>query len=222
MVMLVLLCGGWMQDVSNYGARLHVAGPTVNIAIAIADDVLPPGGMAAVRRGLEAWSHPQCTSLRFEVTPSAEHEVRWVKEGWAHGVDDAAHTVRQLDERKGLIQRGVIELNGNKRLSALRPTPTDAVDLEGLVMHEAGHLLGLAHAPLSETSVMRPRLKTGMLSERTLDDDDKKAVCALHPRMSDTSTNPLENGRMFTGMGMVIVFAGAVVAWAWWRWKRAR
>jgi hypothetical protein len=56
----------------------------------------------------------------------------------------------------------------------------DLVDIQNVVTHEAGHVLGLGHS-VDPDSVMRYQAETGDLSKRTLAPDDREAICAVYP-----------------------------------------
>jgi len=56
----------------------------------------------------------------------------------------------------------------------------DAYDLESIIMHEVGHVLGLAHSG-DARATMRPRYDTGDTSIRNLTADDVCGICAAAP-----------------------------------------
>jgi len=78
-------------------------------------------------------------------------------------------------------------------LSVGDPVPSTAVDLDSLLTHEAGHLLGLAHNTMDKTATMFPGYSEGTDSLRTLAADDIDGICALYPptrQVSSTSCEP--------------------------------
>ena len=81
--------------------------------------------------------------------------------------------------------------------------PADGTDLEAILTHNAGHVLGLAHSDVP-TSVMFPTYEPGSIAQRTLDPDDIEAICTIYPsreqRLSatglvatSTCSSPLED-----------------------------
>jgi len=71
--------------------------------------------------------------------------------------------------------------------------PDDGIDLEAVLTHDAGHILGLAHSAVP-TSVMFPTYTPGSITARTLDADDIEAICTIYPtagqRLSATGLVP--------------------------------
>jgi hypothetical protein len=102
--------------------------------------------------------------------------------------DDSAH-IREADIQ---IDPGVIAAGYNLQL---------------LVEHEAGHLLGLDHSPVL-SSVMYPYVGKGGMS--TLDSDDKVAIANLYPKGDPTIAGATLKGRVSGDEGAI--FAAQVVA----------
>lgn len=65
----------------------------------------------------------------------------------------------------------------------------DGYDLESIITHEAGHVLGLAHSQDPE-AVMRPTYDTGDTSMRTLTADDQCGLCAAAPPGREAPCDP--------------------------------
>ncbi len=61
-----------------------------------------------------------------------------------------------------------------------------AVDVQNVVTHEAGHVLGLAHSS-DPTATMYAQAPLGETSKRTLAQDDVNGVCAIYPAGQPTS-----------------------------------
>jgi hypothetical protein len=53
------------------------------------------------------------------------------------------------------------------------------IDLQNTITHEAGHLLGLGHSPVSGSTMEASTQSNPETSKRTLEDDDKAGYCAL-------------------------------------------
>lgn len=60
-----------------------------------------------------------------------------------------------------------------------------AMDLQNVVTHEAGHVLGLGHS-LDPTATMFAQAPAGETSKRTLAADDVSGLCAIYPAAAPT------------------------------------
>lgn len=97
-----------------------------------------------------------------------------------------AQSVLTFDSETGEIFDVDIELNSNFTFAVLpsgQNDPNDPrVDLEAVLTHEAGHLLGLDHENrFGEAVVMFFSDTTGNTTHRTLTSDDRNGVRAIYP-----------------------------------------
>ncbi|MGC4117830.1 MAG: matrixin family metalloprotease [Myxococcales bacterium] len=111
---------------------------------------------------------------------------------WDHEPETIAITTTSFDNDTGEILDADIELNGagfvfttvdSPQCSGpARPGANDCVstDIQNTVTHEAGHFLGLDHAP-DRSSTMFASEAEGETLKRTLSDDDVQGVCAIYP-----------------------------------------
>ncbi len=88
----------------------------------------------------------------------------------------------------GLITDVDIVFNGRDHQFSIEEnnTPEDFVDLQGVMTHEIGHLLGLDHSPLVGEPVDRPTMypyntASAPREERSLEPDDLAGITALYP-----------------------------------------
>jgi hypothetical protein len=72
-----------------------------------------------------------------------------------------------------------LEVSPSAKWSFSDVPPADGVDLETVLLHEVGHMLGLAHSA-ETTSAMYPTYQPGTV-HRTLDDDDMAGICEIYP-----------------------------------------
>ena len=106
--------------------------------------------------------------------------------GVASTARELALTTLSLDPANGKIESGALELNTHDYhffitdhgLDSGEAGSYDAYDLEFVLTHELGHVLGLAHSTI-EGAVMSPQTRPG-LRDPTLTDDDRAAVCAIY------------------------------------------
>lgn len=116
-------------------------------------------------------------------------------DAWPHASSDIALTTVTFDEATGELVDADMEVNSaGQVLSLATPTPADAYDLVGVLTHEAGHFLGLAHSDVAEAT-MRPAYAPGIDELRSLASDDTAAICAAYPPTgdapSDAECNPI-------------------------------
>ncbi len=97
----------------------------------------------------------------------------------AVGADAIAITTTQFSPTTGEIYDSDVEINSRDVLFSL-DEPDDRIDLRSVVLHEAGHFLGLAHASIPSAS-MTPTLDSGDASRRNLHADDIQGICAVYP-----------------------------------------
>jgi hypothetical protein len=107
----------------------------------------------------------------------------------AVGEDAIAITTTQFSPSTGEIYDSDVELNsmGNQFTLGLDNV---VIDLPSVVLHEAGHFLGLAHAAGTPAAVMSPTLDRGDASRRNLDADDIAGICSIYTKPFNPSCDP--------------------------------
>ena len=172
----------------------------------------------AARRAFDRWNAVRCSDLEFVFegfingdTPVAgANEIFPVTSGWtAAGRDPlaAALTVVTFGSESGQIRAARVEVN--EEFHGFTDVDdggcVDAFDLEAVLTHEAGHVLGLAHpcefrgmndddcpVPACETLLstqaadapqptMWPVSPTCDRTSRSLETDDVEGLCLLYP-----------------------------------------
>lgn len=163
----------------------------------------PLGGAAthaALEKAIQVWDGSSCASGALEAGGRASspakledgrNTVQWVRTGWDEiGPDDAVAITENLYQVK-VGQYALIE--ADIYINATRTVDWDSdmlSHLDGVLAHELGHVLGLAHpceingengAPrcaAQPMSLMHPRYDPRAFA---LTDDDDEAACWLYP-----------------------------------------
>lgn len=95
------------------------------------------------------------------------------------GENAIAITTTQFNPSTGEIYDSDVELNAKDNQFTMGDDHV-IIDLPSVVLHEAGHFLGIAHSNLG-AAVMSPTLDPGDLSHRALGSDDIHGICAVYP-----------------------------------------
>lgn len=198
------------------GEPLHWASDCLTISVQA--DGAPKAGIdyeaaeASVRRAFAAWTNVDCNgakpSLRVDVSGrvscdlseySSERRnaniVMFRENEWPYaGAEDALGLTRvrfDLDNLTGELWDADIEVNAvSEPLSPDNPEP-DEVDLDSLLTHEAGHVLGLGHT-LDVGATMMAGYTPGSVALRTPDTDDVTGICAIYPPGRKASSSSCE------------------------------
>jgi len=95
------------------------------------------------------------------------------------GENAIAITTTQFHPTTGEIYDSDVELNSRDNTFTLAQTNVQ-IDLPSVILHEAGHFLGLAHSS-EPSAVMSPTLEAGDASRRQLTPDDIQGICSVYP-----------------------------------------
>jgi hypothetical protein len=127
-----------------------------------------------------------CDALEYNQHAGNANALMFRDDGWPHGdalaggnADTIALTTVTYDVDKGDIYDADIEVN----TASFHFTTGDAmvdVDLLGVLTHEAGHFLGMAHT-LASGATMYPDYVNGDTGLRTLEADDMAGICEAYP-----------------------------------------
>jgi len=141
-----------------------------------------------------AWSVPSCTVARFVAADPRAFTGTEAENGKndivVHTTDwpaplatgAAGHTILYtLGER---IVEADIHLNAKDFAFAVGAVP-GKIDLQSILIHELGHVLGIGHSS-DPRATMNAGLPSG-IAARSLEKDDREAVCALYPAATPTS-----------------------------------
>jgi hypothetical protein len=175
------------------------------------DDAAAGPVEAAAHQAFATWAAPDCTSLDSEflgrtIAPAAAGDGRntieivrsgWLERGFPEGRGATTDVqIRTADgvPRQAEITESDVYLNFESFEFGVAGATASDLDLQGVLTHEIGHVLGLLHpceeeptelevgcdvSPDSVQSVMYPTYLGS--SQRELDVDDINAVCFLYP-----------------------------------------
>lgn len=153
-----------------------------------------------VRAAFDQWSTVACSnggspSLVVKAFPRAScsevgfrgdgpNQNLWIfrDDTWLPSIEadgTLALTTLSVVTNTGEIYDADVELNSHDNAFTLGDASVET-DLSSIVLHEAGHVLGIGHSPWS-TSTMSDSYVNGSLEARTLEADDENAICAAMP-----------------------------------------
>jgi hypothetical protein len=104
---------------------------------------------------------------------------------WAYKPNNLAVTVTTYNEVTGQILKADVLLNGSSPFALIneqtaRVNKTNKYDIEAVLVHEFGHLLGLQDNDEEPTATMWPIIEPGETSKRSLEEDDQLGVIAAY------------------------------------------
>lgn len=153
---------------------------------------------ATAKTAFQVWSsvdcgegqHPRFEVVETEPVTCREHEynkdhgnanIILFHDGvWPYGDHDGrlALTTVSYNVETGEIYDADMELNSaHAQFTTVDPVN---IDLLAVVTHEAGHFLGLAHS-VDGNATMYRAYDPGTTDQRDLEEDDRAAICAVHP-----------------------------------------
>lgn len=146
--------------------------------------------IAEIDASFGQWSSESCSEFTFKFGGTAADlrhqvdEINWVgvvETDWPHSSGAIAITT-VTTQRDGTIVDADMELNGAENTFAVvdETTMGDVYDVRNVVTHEAGHMLGLDHSVVFD-STMQFSSPPRQLKKRSLEDDDIEGLCTIYP-----------------------------------------
>jgi hypothetical protein len=134
-----------------------------------------------------------CDTAEYNSTQKNANIVMFREDDWPYvGAEDAlGFTDLHFDANTGELWDADLEINAFDYKFSVGDPVTDN-DLDSMLTHEAGHILGLAHTLVTDATMFASYIP-GTDTQRTLADDDVQAICVAYPadRMpSRTSCSP--------------------------------
>jgi hypothetical protein len=135
---------------------------------------------------VETYPQVECSEVRYNKTDANQNLWVFRDKVWPH--DDPAGLTIALtsvifNPETGEIYDADVELNSSAYVFGLE-TVSGGTDLQSVVQHESGHVLGLAHSDTSSATMWTNY--SGNSSMRTLKTDDAEGLCATYPPTTKT------------------------------------
>lgn len=142
-----------------------------------------------VARAAEQWSQPPCSAVRFELAgstaaglePDGQSTILCIDHDWNCGAGAAGCSL-WIPRGPGETPENDIALNAAElswRDGGPDATQSGIIDPVGVLAHELGHMLGLAHSPDPFATMYYGTLPNGL--QATIAGDDRAGICALYP-----------------------------------------
>jgi hypothetical protein len=150
-----------------------------------------PGGKPSLR--VEVVEPIACDQSEYNSGKGNINLVVFRDDAWPYvgGADALGTTFVRFNADTGEIWDADIEVNGT--LGTIGVDGTTGIDLQSLLTHEAGHVLGLDHSNVDGATMVAGYEATDM-SLRTLEPDDVEGICAVFPPGAEVSTNCAPRG----------------------------
>jgi hypothetical protein len=144
--------------------------------------------------GFSQLDEVSCNETEYNTSGTNTNVILFQDTKWIYkGVDNTlAKTTVTFNDDTGEILDADIEINhANNNF-----TISDMVieyDLEAVLTHELGHLIGLDHTPDFDAT-MFAGYEPGTIDQRTLEEDDLLAACDAYPGMRTATCDPEPRG----------------------------
>lgn len=153
--------------------------------------------LEAVRASFATWTQVACSDFTWDSgeLDQASVVVEVLQESWVFGSAIIALTSHETDS--GVPLSATVSMNDLdfefREVSETRQCTATTMDIENVLTHELGHVIGLAHPPFEpqfEGATMFATAPPCELSKRDLASTDIEALCRLYPTGQTSCLEP--------------------------------
>jgi len=188
---------------TSLDAMVHWETPIVRMQVDPAlERQFGPGIRQALTEAARAWDlggNVPSVELVHEVTDADrkrafEENTNWVgfADRWTFG-DKLAVTVSTFDAESGALVSAQVWINPDRKFELapekLATSGDDAYDLQAVLTHEVGHVLGLGEADDVPEATMFPTFHRGEMRQRTLSETDEAAIDELYTATASSASS---------------------------------
>jgi hypothetical protein len=187
----------WAYSLKTTSSGKHILWSTKTVIVRIAPEVRALIGdddaYTSATAAAEAWrGFANVPELLVESgnpdDPAADQDtpVVGIRVGspWAYKPNNLAVTVTTYNETTGQILKADVVMNGSSHFELFdegrKYFYTRQYDIEAVLVHEFGHLLGLQDNDEDPSATMWPVIEPGETSKRSLEEDDQEGVIAAY------------------------------------------
>ena len=156
---------------------------------------------SAVEQSIEEWNKPQCAYFKLIYSGLTDENrvgynpyiknngniLVFREEQWENSRTMMALTTVTQNAKTGELLDADIEFNATVYQFTNTENPKGTVDFKNTLTHELGHVIGIAHSDVVE-STMFGYADKGENHKSTLHDDDIEAICNIYP-MTEENKN---------------------------------
>ena len=142
--------------------------------------------LSAIELAMQTWNEVPATGIEigtYDALPATPNLIYWPTT-WTGDEDQLALTSTYTTESGNIVG---FEIAINPDVDWGVDGNADEMDLQNMMTHEVGHMLGVDHTAVSDKATMHPSSELGETRKRDLFWDDEEAVRYLYPETPEAS-----------------------------------